>query len=163
MEDNVPDVERDTQRLFTWFSGELAVPSFNIVLDGREDGPSEFSLFACLYPDPPYYRAYASDALTAYEKAGQLGQCIADVRLPADAESHAERRHQRWMRDHAPLFGPGFAWRMAEAVARHYGIPIGGYAVEQAAVGREPRAMLFMMAFVSPSEFTERVQQAARS
>jgi hypothetical protein len=39
-EGKVPNVPTHVARLFAWFSGHVAVPSFNIVSGSREDVPT---------------------------------------------------------------------------------------------------------------------------
>jgi hypothetical protein len=121
MEGKIPDAPQDVERLFAWFSGIVAVPSFNVIVSGRrEDVPTEFGLFACLYPDAPYYRAYMPEAaLTDADKLRQARRDIAEIRLPDDSE----RRYQERMQRNAPLVGPAAAWSAAELVARNRGIP----------------------------------------
>jgi hypothetical protein len=161
MEDKVPNAPQDVERLFAWFSGLVAVSSFNVIVSGRrEDVPTEFGVFACLYPDPPHYRAYTAEtAPTDADKLRQARRDIAEIHLPADSEG----RYQEWMRRNAPLVGPAAGWTAAELTARSWGIPIGCYAVGRTVARHEPRGMLWMMATVSPTTFVERLQEAARS
>jgi hypothetical protein len=147
-------------RLFAWLSGQLTVQfsTFLVLGSPQVDEPIKFSIYGCLYPDEPQYRAYTyGNPSTDIDKLSEVRQEIAAIQLPADAEE----RYQQQKQARIPLVSPAITWLVAEGEARRHGLPIGGYAVGHA--DGERRGMLWMMNIVSPTTFIERLKHAARS
>jgi hypothetical protein len=151
-------LERDLERLLAWVRDRVPVPMFNVVVEGaRGTVPTEFSTFACLYPDPPACRVYAL-AHVALEPH-DVRRRIAAFRLPDDAEP----RHRACMQATSPRIAPGSSWDEVAELARREGIPIGFLALGETVSGGHPRALLAMIAGVSPTMFAERLKLAASS
>jgi hypothetical protein len=127
------------------------------VSGNREDVPTEYDDFACLYPDEPHFRGYTRLALATGAEKRRIVQAVTALRVPDDVE----RDHRASMRRVAPM-EPHVAWHVALLMATSRGLPIGCYAMGRTTVGNQPRGLLWVMATVSPTTFTTRLQAAAQ-
>lgn len=148
--------ERDMNQLLRWMSGRVPVDSFNIIVIGkRQDVPTVFSAFACLYQDSPRYRFYDLEGGPKASEA-EVRQAVASCRLPDDATP----RYRKFMaKTSEPALTPEAAWVLAGRTARTQGIPIGFYTQGATLVGSQLRGMLWMVAYAPPTIFLDHLKK----